>query len=84
MSTQLRMCRPPQLNGGELAVSQVYPQHGLRLGSVLRGTYTKAGGETALVAKKIKALKLKAGGTIELKKLCSELGLSQTDKSATL
>ena len=62
-------CPFSQLDGGELKVSQVYPQHGLRLGSVLSGTYTwhkekgtkgKKGDkvkevEVALDAKKIKA-----------------------------
>ena len=68
----------------KLVVSQVFPQHGLRLGSVLSGWFTKQDGEANLTKAAIAALKLKKGSTIELKKLCEHLGLSLKDKSATL
>lgn len=65
-------------------MSQVKPQHGLRLGAVLSGTCTKAAGEVALDKAALSVLKLKPGGTIELNTLCTRLGLDKDDKFATL
>ena len=70
--------------GDKLIVSQVFPQHGLRLGAALKGWSTKAGGEMSLDKAALATLGLKRGGTIELRALCQRLSLSVTDTSATL
>ena len=67
-----------------LVVSQVFPQHGLRLGAALSGWFTKEAGERRLDKTALATLKLKKGGSIELKRLCGLLGLSLGDKSAAL
>jgi hypothetical protein len=70
--------------GDRLVVTQVFPQHGLRLGAVLGGCHTRQAGKTWLDKASLAKLGLKRNGSIELKSLCDKLGLSVTDKSAAL
>ena len=67
-----------------MVVTQVFPQHGLRLGAVLGGCHTRQAGKTWLDKASLAKLGLKRNGSIELKSLCDKLGLSVTDKSAAL